>query len=70
MEALAFGSFARLANAEEDAITSWRAQWEPALGLQKLGDEFTAEIGIAVKVQQISWASHQCQRGLRVRSRG
>ena len=45
----------------DDGITIWWAQWEPSVGLQKLGDEFEAESGIAVRVQQIPWASYQDQ---------
>ena len=43
------------------SITIWWAQWDPAVGLQKLGDEFAAETGIAVSVHQIPWASYQDQ---------
>ena len=45
----------------EKSITVWWAQWDPAVGLQKLGDEFAAETGIAVEVHQIPWASYQDQ---------
>ena len=45
----------------EKSITIWWAQWDPAVGLQKLGDEFAAETGIAVEVHQIPWASYQDQ---------
>ncbi len=42
-------------------LTIWWAQWAPAVGLQELADEFTAETGIQVKVHQIPWASYQDQ---------
>ncbi len=45
--------------ADEKAITIWWFQWEPATGLQELGDEFAAETGIAVNVQQIPLSSYQ-----------
>jgi len=47
--------------AQDKSITIWWAQWDPAVGLQKLGDEFAAETGIGVKVHQIPWASYQDQ---------
>jgi len=43
------------------AITIWWAQWDPAVGLQELGNRFEKETGIAVKVHQIPWASYQDQ---------
>ncbi len=46
---------------DEKAITIWWAQWDPADGLQELGDQFTRETGIAVKVHQIPWGSFQDQ---------
>ena len=44
--------------AQDKSITIWWAQWDPAVGLQKLGDEFAAETGIGVKVHQMPWASY------------
>ena len=49
------------AEAQDRSITIWWAQWDPAVGLQELGNEFAAETGIAVKVHQIPWASYQDQ---------
>ena len=43
------------------SIAIWWAQWDPADGLQELGDEFERETGIAVKVHQIPWPSYQDQ---------
>ncbi len=51
-------------DAEEEnptSVTIWWAQWEPAEGLQELGDEFAAETGIDVKVHQIGWPAYQDQ---------
>ncbi len=42
-------------------VTIWWAQWAPANGLQELGNEFTQETGIVVKVHQIDWGSYQDQ---------
>lgn len=42
-------------------ITIWWAQWDPAVGLQELGNRFEQETGIAVKVHQIPWSSYQDQ---------
>ena len=42
-------------------ITIWWAQWDPADGLQELGNVFEQETGIAVKVHQIPWGSYQDQ---------
>lgn len=42
-------------------VTIWWAQWEPADGLQELGNAFEAETGIAVNVNQIPWGSYQDQ---------
>jgi multiple sugar transport system substrate-binding protein len=42
-------------------ITIWWAQWDPAVGLQELGNRFEQETGIAVKVHQIPWQSYQDQ---------
>lgn len=47
--------------AQEKSITIWWAQWDPAVALQELGDEFADETGIAVEVQQIPWPSYQDQ---------
>ena len=47
--------------AQQQSITIWWAQWDPAVGLQELGKEFEKETGIAVKVHQIPWASYQDQ---------
>ena len=43
------------------SITIWWAQWDPAVGLQELGNRFEQETGIAVKVHQIPWPSYQDQ---------
>lgn len=43
------------------SVTIWWAQWEPAEGLQELGDEFAAETGIDVNVHQIGWPAYQDQ---------
>lgn len=45
----------------ERSITIWWAQWDPADGLQELGNKFEQETGIAVKVHQIPWPSYQDQ---------
>ncbi len=45
----------------EKSITIWWAQWDPADGLQELGDRFEQETGIKVKVHQIPWSSYQDQ---------
>ncbi|MEE2656995.1 MAG: extracellular solute-binding protein [Candidatus Latescibacterota bacterium] len=42
-------------------LTIWWAQWDPAVGLQTLSEDFTKESGIVVKVQQIPWPSYQEQ---------
>lgn len=42
-------------------VTIWWAQWDPAEGLQQLGDEFEKETGIKVVVHQIPWDSYQDQ---------
>lgn len=42
-------------------ITIWWAQWDPAVGLQELGNKFEQETGIAVNVHQIPWPSYQDQ---------
>ena len=44
---------------DKKTVTVWWAQWAPADGLQELGNEFEKETGIAVKVEQIPWASYQ-----------
>jgi multiple sugar transport system substrate-binding protein len=41
------------------SITIWWAQWDPATGLQKLGDEFEKKTGIKVTVFQIPWPEFQ-----------
>ena len=43
------------------SITIWWAQWDPANGLQELGNKFEQETGITVKVHQIPWPSYQDQ---------
>ena len=58
---IAIALLTQAAPAQDQSITIWWAQWDPAVGLQTLGDEFTAETGIAVKVHQIPWASYQDQ---------
>lgn len=45
----------------QKSITIWWAQWDPANGLQELGNLFEKETGIAVNVHQIPWASYQDQ---------
>ena len=47
--------------ASEESITIWWAQWDPAVGLEKLGQQFSEETGIGVRVHQIPWASYQDQ---------
>ncbi|MDB4699045.1 extracellular solute-binding protein [Candidatus Latescibacteria bacterium] len=47
--------------AQEKSITIWWAQWDPAVALQELGDEFTEQTGIGVEVHQIPWLSYQDQ---------
>ena len=47
--------------ASERSITIWWAQWDPADGLQELGNDYQKETGIAIKVHQIPWASYQDQ---------
>ena len=47
--------------ASEESITIWWAQWDPAVGLEKLGQQFAEETGIGVRVHQIPWASYQDQ---------
>lgn len=42
-------------------ITICWAKWDPADGLQELGNDFEKETGIAVKVDQIPWGSFQDQ---------
>ncbi|MCZ6633710.1 MAG: extracellular solute-binding protein, partial [bacterium] len=49
------------AKKEEVPLTIWWAQWDPADGLQELGNRFERETGIAVKVHQIPWPSYQDQ---------
>ena len=59
-----FVSFAVLASgapAQDQAITIWWAQWDPASGLQTVARAFEKETGIAVKVHQIPWPSYQEQ---------
>ncbi len=49
-------------DASDDAskpLTIWWFQWAPADGLQELGDEFAAETGIDVRVEQIPLSSYQ-----------
>lgn len=48
-------------NPNENTITIWWAQWDPADGLQELGNRFERETGIKVVVHQIPWASYQDQ---------
>lgn len=48
-------------SAGKKQITIWWAEWDPARGLQELGNEFEKETGIAVKVHQIPWPSYQDQ---------
>jgi len=45
----------------EPTITIWWAQWDPADGLQELGNRFERETGIKVVVHQIPWGSYQDQ---------
>jgi multiple sugar transport system substrate-binding protein len=45
--------------AEKPTVTIWWAQWDPAVGLQELGNEFEKETGIAVEVHQIAWGKYQ-----------
>lgn len=47
--------------AENKSLTIWWAQWDPAVSLQDLAQDFTAETGIAVKVHQIPWPSYHDQ---------
>jgi multiple sugar transport system substrate-binding protein len=49
------------ASAQQQSITIWWAQWDPAAALQELGKEFEQETGIAVRVHQIPWPSYQDQ---------
>lgn len=49
------------ASSKQQTITIWWAQWDPAVGLQELGNQFEKETGIAVKVHQIPWPSYQDQ---------
>ena len=42
-------------------LTIWWAQWDPAVGLQELADDFSAETGIQTTVHQIPWGSYQDQ---------
>ena len=52
---------AQTAPAQEQKITIWWAQWDPAAALQELGNQFARETGIAVDVHQIPWPSYQDQ---------
>ena len=51
----------RPASAQDQAITIWWAQWDPASGLQEVAKGFEEETGIAVVVHQIPWPSYQEQ---------
>ena len=42
-------------------IVIWWAQWDPADGLNNVAKEFEKETGIAVRINQIPWASYQDQ---------
>ncbi len=48
-------------DSSKKSITIWWAQWDPADGLQELGNKFEQETGIAVKVHQIPWNAYQDQ---------
>lgn len=43
------------------ALTIWWAQWDPAVGLQELGQEYEKATGVKVTVQQIPWQTYQDQ---------
>ncbi len=45
--------------AADSGLVVWWFQWDPAKGLQELGDEFAAETGIPVTVRQIPLTSYQ-----------
>ncbi len=45
----------------KQSITIWWAKWDPAAGLQELGNEFEKETGIKVTVHQIDWGQYQTQ---------
>jgi multiple sugar transport system substrate-binding protein len=44
---------------DPNALVIWWAQWPPADGLQKLGDEYASATGQKVKVFQIPWSDFQ-----------
>ena len=54
-------SISGAADAQDESLTIWWAQWDPAAGLQELSQEFAAETGIKVQVHQIPWPSYQDQ---------
>ena len=58
---LAVSLMAQAGWAQEKSITIWWAQWDPAVALQELGNEFAEETGISVSVHQIPWPSYQDQ---------
>ncbi|MEK7767604.1 MAG: extracellular solute-binding protein, partial [bacterium] len=43
------------------SVVIWWAQWDPAAGLQELGNAFEKETGIKVIVHQIPWSASQDQ---------
>jgi multiple sugar transport system substrate-binding protein len=44
---------------DKDALVIWWAQWPPADGLQKLGNEYAQQSGQKVTVYQIPWGDYQ-----------
>ena len=53
------GTPAAAGGEDPNALVIWWAQWAPADGLQKLGDEYAAATGQKVKVFQIPWSDFQ-----------
>ena len=49
------------ARGQQQAITIWWAQWDPAAGLQEVAKRFEQETGIGVNVHQIPWPAYQEQ---------
>jgi multiple sugar transport system substrate-binding protein len=43
----------------EKKVTIWWAQWAPADGLARLGEEYKAQTGVTVEVRQIPWSDFQ-----------
>jgi multiple sugar transport system substrate-binding protein len=49
------------ADHDSTVLTIWWAQWDPAVGLQELGNDFEKKTGIKVNVRQIPWGKYQEQ---------